>query len=226
MERPATSDAGLHAPPAPQRRSRRRLLALATGAIGLAGVLSATDYLVGLYQDRVVEQQRERKKKLERMGWYYLRADVEDVSYTPDNKYHVSIWMENAFPEHNFYVMLPAVRTFVQVGPQWKEVPTREAPGAKWTEGTVVNLKGRIVTERMVEITEKDYFELLPGYMHIRFENVMYLSLEQQPKEEVVERADVYYIHLRPIGADDDKLRALNQFPPGPVPVYIGMPPH
>ena len=52
--------------------------------------------------------------------------------------------MENAFPEHPLYVMLPTIRTYVQVGPQWQEVPGAEPPGAQWREGTVVKLDGRV----------------------------------------------------------------------------------
>lgn len=211
-------------PKPPRRRSRHAWVAMALAALAAIG-LGAGDYLVGRYQQHQIERSKEKRKQLEKMAFYYLRADVDNVKYTPDNRYHVSVWMENAFPEHDLYVMLPTLRTFIQVGPRWKEVPSTEPGGAQWSEGTVVKLQGKVTAERVADIREKDYFELLPGYMHIRFENVMYIAAEPEPKDDVFERSDVYYIHLRPVGADDERLRRLNSFP-GAVPIYIGMPPH
>lgn len=209
----------------PRRRSRRGArIAGAVVALAIAA-LFAGDWAVGRWQAHTLQQKAERRKQLEKMAWFYLRADVENVKYTGDGRYQVKVQMENAFPEHPLYVMLPTIRTFVQVGPQWQEVPGAEPPGTPWREGSVVKLEGRVSAERIADIQLTEHFELLPGYMHVRFENVMYVAAEAEPKDEVYERTDVYYIHLRPIGADDGKLRAMNKFP-GPVPLYIGMPPH
>lgn len=211
----------------PRRRSRsawkRWTLPVIIGLV--IGMLAGSDWLVGRYQAYQLEQKREHRKKLEKMAWFYIRADFDRVKYTEDGKFRLTTWIENAFPEHPAYVMMPAVRTYIQVGPQWQEVPSADPPDSRWSEGTVVKLDGRIETDRIFDIQEKDYFELLPGYMHIRFDNVMYISDEAEPKDDVLERASVYYIHLRPIDADDTKLRAMNNFP-GDVPVYISMPPH
>lgn len=206
------------------RRGWRRWL-LPLGVIIGVAVLVAGDWILGRYQDYKIAQAREHRKKLEKMAWFYVRADFDRVAYTPDGKFRVTTWIENVFPEHPAYVMMPAVRTYIQVGSQWKEVPSADLPGSRWAEGTVVKLDGRIETERIFGIEERDYFELLPGYMHIRFDNVMYISDEAEPKDDIFERASVYYIHLRPINADDVKLRAMNEFP-GEVPIYISMPPH
>lgn len=194
--------------------------------IGLViGAIIASDWGVGKYQDHLIEAKRAHRKKLEKMAWFYIRADLDRVEYTPDKKYRVTTWIENAFPEHPAYVMMPSVRAYVQVGPQWKEVPGVEAAENPWTEGTVVKLDGRVETQRIFDIQEEDFFQLLPGYMHVRFDNVMYISDEAEPKDDVLERASAYYIHLRPVDADDAKLRKMNDFP-ADVPVFIGMPPH
>lgn len=189
--------------------------------------LAALDVAVGYYQRAQLEARKERQKQMQKMAWYELRADMEDVTYTGDGKYRMKIWLENVFPEHDFYVMTPAIRAFVQVGPRWVEVPVKEsAESGLLPEGTVVNLKERRYAGRIFEIPPNtDHFELLPGYMHVKFDNTMYVSPNAQPKDDLAERTDNYYIHLRPIGADDEWLRRLNQFP-GPVPVWIGMPPH
>ncbi len=205
---------------------RRRLVIGGFIGAAIAAALVATDVLTGYYQKGLVEQRRERLKQLQRMSWYYLRADVNDITYTPDGKYRMTVWLENVFPEHAFYVMAPTIRAFIQIGPRWVEVPGKEIREEKFlSEGTVVNLKQKNYAGKVFEIIGSDYFELLPGYMHVKFDNTMFVSPEAEPKEEIVERTDNYYVYLRPIGADDKKLRRLNQFP-GPVPVWIGMPPH
>lgn len=206
-----------------RRGWRRWLLAIAAALV--VGALAATDWLVGRYQTYQVEQKREHRKKLEKMAWFYIRADFDRVEYTADKKFRLTTWIENAFPEHPAYVMMPAVRTYIQVGSQWKEVRSYDPPGSRWGEGTVVKLDGRIETQRIFEIEEKEYFELLTGYMHIRFDNLMFIADEAEPKDDVLERASVYYIHLRPTDADDAKLRAEHKFP-GDVPIFISMPPH
>lgn len=221
---PAANRGARRRDPRRRRGWRRWLLPVAVGLV--TGALAGADWFVGRYQQHQIEKKHEHRKKLEKMAWFYIRADFDRLKYTADNKYQVTTWIENAFPEHPAYVMMPTVRTYIQVGTQWKEIPGIEPQGNRWTEGTVVKLDGRVEAERIFDIREKDYFELLPGYMHIRFDNVMYIADEAEPKDDVLERASVYYIHLRPIGADDARLRALNNFPAADVPVYITMPPH
>lgn len=209
-----------------RRAARGRWKKVAAVAVLLVAAFGIADYLVGLYQDRILAEQRERRAKIEKMAWFYLRADVADVSYTPDGKYKVTIWMENVFPEYELYLMMPTVRTFIQVGPQWHEVKTVEATrDPRLKEGTVVNLKDRITVDWIVDIQTKDYFELLPGYMHIQFQNTMFVSPEAEPKEGIVERNDFYYVHLKPIGADDEYLKRVNHFPQD-APIFVPMPPH
>jgi len=207
-----------------RRPGRRKWLAWLL-PIPIVGILVGADYLVGRIQQSRLQAVRDHRRELERIAWFHIRADLDRVAYTADGKYRVTTWIENAFPESPAYVMMPSLRAYVQVGPQWKEVPGTESAQNRWSEGTVVKLDGRVEAERVFDIREREYFELLPGYMHVRFDNVMYISDEAEPKDDVIERSSVYYIHLRPIGADDAKLRSWNNFP-GNVPLYIGMPPH
>jgi hypothetical protein len=214
-------------PAVSQRRiSRRKLVIGAIIGAAVAAVLLATDLMTGYYQEHLVEQRRERLKQLQRMAWFHLRADVSDVAYTPEGKYQLTVWLENVFPERDFFVMAPSIRAFIQIGPRWVEVPAKEiAEDRLLSSGTVVNLKEKIYAGTVFEIAMDNYFELLPGFMHVKFDNTMFVSPDAEPKEDIIERADTYYIHLRPINADDAQLRRLNQFP-GPVPRWIGMPPH
>lgn len=193
--------------------------------VALAGLV-AVDIGVGRYQAYLLDQQRAAKVKLERMTMQYLRADVADVGFAPGGRYRVVIYLENVYPEYDLYVMIPPVRVFVQSGPQWKEVPTRDAPGSRTTPGTVVHLKGRITFERIFEVPPGDYFELLPGYFHVLFNNPMLVSPMAEPKDMIAERPDNYYVHLLPVTADMEDVRRRNRFPGDQVPIYIPMPPH
>lgn len=192
----------------------------------LAGALVAADVVVGRWQERAAEARKLRRQHVERLAWYELRADVATVDYAEAGGYRMTVWMENVFPEHDFFVMAPAIRAFIQVGPRWVEMPVKELRRADLlASGSVVNLKDKRHAGIVFDVTEREFFDLLPGYMHIRFDNTMFVSPDAEPKDTLVERQDTYYIHLRPRDADDSQLRRLNQFP-GPVPLWIGMPPH
>jgi hypothetical protein len=70
------------------------------------------------------------------------------------------------------------------------------------------------------------WFQLLYGFYHVRFENAMLVSPVAEPKDDIMEKEDNYYVHLLPVGADLDEVRRKNQFPGGKVPIFIPMPPH
>ncbi len=191
-------------------------------------VLIAFDLGIGVYQQRIIAARQEAKAKLEKMAWFYVRADLDKVVYTPDGRYKITVWMENLFPEYDIFLMIPQLRIFIQVGTQWQEVPAVEATDdPNLPEGHVINLKDRVTVDWIIEDKdlEVDYFELLEGYMHVQIHNSMFISPEVEPTEHIVERNDYYYIHLKPIDTDDKTLRQLHHFP-GAIPIFIPMPPH
>ena len=49
----------------------------------------------------------------------------------------------------------------------------------------------------------KDWAELMPGYMHVRVESDMLISRSSEPKDDIVERDNRFYVYLKPQGADD-----------------------
>ncbi|MBM3565954.1 MAG: ABC transporter [Alphaproteobacteria bacterium] len=209
-----------------RRESRRGWIAAALGGAIVLSVFVIGDRMAGRYQRSVLDDWRAAKEKLERMTMQYLRADIQDVRHTPDGKYRVTIYMENVYPEFEMHVMIPVVRVLAQSGPQWKEVESMDPPDAVYSPGNVVNLKERIVFDRQFSVPSGgDYFELLPGFFHVQFSSPMLVSHSAQPKDDVAERTDTYYIHLRPVGADLAAIRAKNQFP-GEIPIYVPMPPH
>lgn len=210
----------------PTRKESRIWWKVTLAALFLAAVVVAVDFSIGLYQKRILEERAARQAQLEKMAAFHLRADLADVSYTPDGKYKVRLWMENLFPEHDMYLMIPTVNGYIQIGSLWQEVPTFEAtrdPALR--HGRVILLKERVYVDWVLDIQTRNYFELLEGYMHVRIDNDMFISPEPEPKESIAERLDNYYIHLKPFGADDRRLRALHNFP-GEVPIFIPMPPH
>lgn len=172
------------------------------------------DIIVGSYQSRLLAAKRAAQAEIERMAWFYVRTDVDKVTHTPDNKYQLTLWIENLFPEREVFVMIPLVQGAIQVGPQWHKVKTIEATrDRRLTAGSVIALTDRITVNWIMEITTPNYFQAFPGYMHIQLHSQMLVSPEIEPQEHVAQRDDVIYLHLKPIGSDDNYLRIINGFP-------------
>jgi len=77
----------------------------------------------------------------------------------------------------------------------------------------------------MGNVAAADPTSIMLGYMHIRFDNNMLISLRSEPEDDIIERNDPSYVYLKPYGADDEAIRQQLKFA-GPPPVYIPMPPH
>jgi hypothetical protein len=130
--------------------------------------------------------------------------------------------MTNVEPGRPIYVMQSPVRVFEQSGLAWKEVPTRAPNGEV---ASVVKLTGPHTYQTIFEPNLKDWTELMPGYMHIRFESVSLISQRSDPDEDIIARTDRYYVYLKPHGADDEAIRKRMKYR-GEPPVYMPMPPH
>ena len=118
--------------------------------------------------------------------------------------------------------MQSPVRVFEQSGLSWVEIPSRDAQGEAVR---VVKLAGSYTFETIFEPNLKEWTELMPGYMHIRFQTESLISERADPDDDVIERTDRYYVYLKPHGADDDAIRARMKIR-GDPPVYMPMPPH
>jgi hypothetical protein len=193
------------------------------GAIVIIALAFAVDYAVGRYQQYRMAQQRLAALKLEHVAYQGLYVELVKVAYEPDQKsYRVTMKMSNIDPSQPIYVMQGPVRVFEQSGLAWKEVPS----GAPSGEGTrVIKLTGPYTYETVFEPNLKDWTELMPGYMHIRFESVSLVSERSDPDDDIVERTDRYYVYLKPHGADDEAIRTRMKLQ-GEPPVYMPMPPH
>jgi hypothetical protein len=190
---------------------------------GAGALLFAADYAIGKYQSYRMDQSRLAALQLQHAAYEGLFVEVVKVDYEPDEKsYRVSMKMTNTESDRPVYVMQTPVRVFEQSGLSWKEVPSRSATGETVS---VVKLSGSHVYEAVFEPNLKDYTELIPGYMHIRFESSSLISQRSDPEDDIIERTDRYYVYLKPHGADDEAIRKRMNYK-GDPPVYMPMPPH
>jgi hypothetical protein len=193
------------------------------GVMAFVALAFAADYAIDRYQKYQLEQKRLAHLQLEHAANAGLFVELANIVYEPDQKsYRVTMVMRNLDPQNPIYVMQSPVRVFEQSGLAWREVPSH-APDGK--APTVVKITDRRTYEAVFEPNLKDWTQLIPGYMHIRFESNSLVSQRSEPDDDIVDRTDRYYVYLKPHGADDEAIRKRTKYPGAP-PVYIPMPPH
>jgi putative ABC transport system ATP-binding protein/macrolide transport system ATP-binding/permease protein/lipoprotein-releasing system ATP-binding protein len=198
------------------------MLAVCAWVLPAMFVLLALNQGVALYQRQHLQRQRQARAALEDAALLWLRANIDDIANGPDSSYSLSISLENLAPDRPVFAMSPAVRAYVQVGLTWQEVPLKPADGQ---EGRVGLIKGRRMYHFTFEPDVKEYTELLGGYMHVRLTSATLVSQRSEPGDDLFERLDDYYVHLKPHGADDEAILRKTRFP-GKPPLWIPMPPH
>ncbi len=180
------------------------------------------NWAVAFYEDRTISAKIDAQSALETVAMENLRADIKDIVSGPGNSYTVTIKLGKLPSSPPIYVMSPTVRAFVQVGTNWQEIPIKLKAA---TTQQVLKVTGDQFYEYTIEPDVKGYSELLPYYMHVRFTNDMLVSPDSQPKDDLIERNDSYYVYLKPHDIDDQKILDKLKFPGAP-PVFISMPPH
>lgn len=197
---------------------------LAIGGLAFAVAAVAFDYGLGRYQQGQLEQARLARLQLERVANAGLLVELRSIAYEPDGKsFRLRIETRNLDPRQPIYVMMSPVRVYEQSGMTWREVPARTA--ANQASGVVKLTDATVTYETVFEPNLKDWAELMPGYMHIRFENNRLISQRSQPEDDIVERRDRFYVYLKPHDADNAAIRARMKYA-GEPPVFIPMPPH
>ena len=193
------------------------------GVLAVVVLAFLLDFGLGWYQQRQLAQARLAELRLQKAAFTDLFVELKSIAYEPDGKsYRLTLTLQNLDPEQPIYVMLSPIRVFEQSGLVWHEVPAR-APASQST--MVVKLTDRYSFQTIFEPNLKDWTELIPGYMHIRFDNNLLISQRSEPETDIVERDDASYVYLKPHGADDEAIRRrMNST--GTPPVYIPMPPH
>jgi ABC-type lipoprotein export system ATPase subunit len=218
------------APPAPALNATARLgggfgawlfSVLAWVVPGLLMAL-ALNQGVALYQRHLLHRRSQARAALQDAALLWLRSEIEDVAYDGGMSYTLTLSLRNASAANAVFVLSPTVRTFVQVGLTWQEIPTRSIDGQ---EGRVVRIEGRRAYRFAFEPNTKKYTEQLTGYMHVRLTGSTLVSRSSVPGDDLIERVDDYYIHLKAPGANDEAILRAVKFP-GKPPLWIPMPPH
>ncbi len=194
---------------------------LVTAAVLLGGVLLA-DFAVAKYQDLQVRERGARIAALQHVALNSLRGDVQSVADLGNGRYELTTYLQNVGGAEPVYVMSPDMRAYVQVGTMWQEVAMMPADG---TAAGVAKIDGRQTYRYVLDARVRDFTQLLPNYMHVRFSGTMLVSPSSTPKDDVFERKDNYYVYLKPFDVADEVVLKRMRFP-GKPPVWIPMPAH
>jgi ABC-type lipoprotein export system ATPase subunit len=223
---PARLDA---ARPAPQPRAPIRLgeslwrgvkIFLPAAAAIFAAIL-AVDMGVEKYQAMRLRERATRVAALQHLALNGLRGDVQSVTDLGDGRYELTTYLQNVGGEP-IYVMAPEMRAYVQVASLWQEVPM--TPADDGATG-VAKIEGKQTYRYRFDARVRDFAQLLPNYMHVRFSGSMLVSPSNAPNGDVFERKDNYYVYLKPFDVADDVVLKRMRFS-GKPPVWIPMPPH
>jgi ABC-type lipoprotein export system ATPase subunit len=185
-------------------------------------IVYGLNFLVAQYQTNLLEAKESKRLELEDLAMRGLRADVDDITMTDDGKYVVSIYLQNTTSGKDLYVMSPVVRGFVQVGTNWQEVPLTQMDSHA---PKILKITSKQVCRYIMKPDVASFTQLFPFYMHVRITDDMVVSPSDQPKTDLVERNDSYYVYLKPHDAVDSMILKKMKFP-GKPPVWIPMPPH
>ena len=191
------------------------------GAVVFVCIL-LVDFGLAKYQEAQVRARGARIAKLAEIALSRLQGEVQSVSDLGDGRYELAVDLSNATGDEPIYVMSPDMRGYVQVGKVWQELPLK--PTDDDASG-VLKIEGKHIYRYVFEARVREFTQLLPNYMHVRFSDTMLVSPSSTPKDEVFERKDNYYGYLKPSDVSDDVVLRRMKFP-GKPPVWIPMPPH
>jgi ABC-type lipoprotein export system ATPase subunit len=177
---------------------------------------------VALYQRHLLSERRVARVALEDAALLWLQAGIDDISYGPGSSYSLTLALANLSSQGTVFAMSPSVRAYVQVGLAWQEITIQPADSQ---EGQVSRIDSKRKFRYRFEPNVKEYTEQLAGYMHVRFNYVTLVSQRSEPGDDLIERVDNDYVHLKPHGADDQAILRKTRFP-GKPPLWIPMPPH
>jgi putative ABC transport system ATP-binding protein/macrolide transport system ATP-binding/permease protein/lipoprotein-releasing system ATP-binding protein len=104
-------------------------------------------------------------------------------------------------------------------------------PGRKCREvdegaNGVLKVEGKHTYRYQFDARVRDFAQLLPNYMHVRFAGTMLVSPSSTPKDDVFERKDNYYVYLKPFDVTDEAVARRMRFsgkPPGVDPMLSAL---
>jgi ABC-type lipoprotein export system ATPase subunit len=193
---------------------------LLAGLLIFGGILLA-DFGIDKYQKMQVRQRDARVAALQHLALNSLRGDVQSVTDLGDGRYELTTYLQNVGGSP-IYVMAPDLRAYVQVKTVWQEVPMKPIEDAA---SGVLKIESKQTYRFLFDARVRDYTQLLPNYMHVRFSGTMLVSPASTPSDEVFERKDNYYVYLKPFDISDEVVLKRMRFS-GKPPVWIPMPPH
>ncbi|HET6378972.1 MAG TPA: ABC transporter ATP-binding protein [Methylocella sp.] len=191
------------------------------GAVMLGGVLLA-NFGAAKYQENHLLEREQRKAQMADMALSRLQAEVQSVEDLGDGRYELVVSLRNARGDAPIYVMPPDMRAYIQVGKVWQEVPVEASES---NPGGISKIEGKSDFRYVFEARVKDFTQLLPNYMHVRFSESMLVSPSRMPRGDVFERKDNFYVYLKPFDIANEVILKRMKFP-GKPPVWIPMPPH
>jgi hypothetical protein len=191
--------------------------------IAMIGTGILADSGIGWYQRRLVATRERAALELYNGAFSRLYVELVRIVYEPDGKsYRATLAMQNSNPAAPLYVMLDPARVFAQTGMTWQEVPSNSANEAI---ARVFKLDGAKEYSFVFQADVRNWAELIPGYMHMRIQSDMLISLSSEPKDDIVARNNRFYVYLKPQNSDDVAIKRRGGFPAAP-PIFIPMPPH
>ncbi len=190
--------------------------------IPLLSLLYIANLCLANYQQSVVNARLDQRQALEDLANSDLNAGVRDIEMTAGGGYVLTIFLRNTKPEKAMFLMKPVVRLFIQVGSSWQEINLKALNNSP---AAVSALTGERLLKFALKPDVPGYSQLIPYYLHARISNDMLVSESSQPKDDLVERNDSYYVYLKPHDVDDATISKKLKFAEKP-PVFIGMPPH
>jgi ABC-type lipoprotein export system ATPase subunit len=193
---------------------------LLTAAVVLGGVL-LTDFAVAKYQDMHARERGARAAALEHAALNSLRTEVQSITDLGDGRFQLTTYLQNV-GDQSLYLTAPDMRAYVQVASVWEEVPIEAADEAG---GGVLSSAAKQTYRYVFDARVRNFAQLLPNYMHVRFSGTTLVSPSSVPKHDVFERKDSYFVYLKPFDVPDEVVLKRMRFP-GKPPAWIPMPAH
>jgi hypothetical protein len=195
---------------------RRLLLSGAVAGLGLwAGAAVWGQWLRG--RQRLADQRRDQ---LQRLAFSGLSAELATVERLGAAGYRGTIAVDNLDRLQTLYLLPLDVQMYVQQGSRWNPY------AAAWSDDSRSVLRVDQPEHLHFELLNlpSRYTEIVPGYMHVRFDVTYAIADRSDPDALPVERRDSFFVYLLPTHPDPEKI-ARNDFP-AEVPLFIPMPPH
>jgi hypothetical protein len=172
------------------------------------GALFLLDYAVGYKQHRILEEKQAVQKRLELLAYYLERTTVDEISYTGDGNYYMmKLRYENVRPEEEMWIMVAAIKVFVQVGTLWKELSVNDLR-MKRGDYSVEKLKDPYYMTVKFEMPYKNFMELMNGYMHLKVKSISNISAEAITREDILEKEEDIFLYLS-TAKDKGRLKTL-----------------